>query len=170
MIPAMTPQLAHALLLVLLAAAPAIAQVPVTRHPDPESLFTDKDPQLHANKQVVMHIVRDLLEANHWSDAPKWLAPDYIQHNSNIPTGLDPVMKFFGSRKPTPIPDRKSWRTPVVAVTASGDIVTVAFVREYDDPRKPGAKYTTTWFDMWRVRDGKAVEHWDPATIAPPAR
>jgi predicted SnoaL-like aldol condensation-catalyzing enzyme len=53
----------------------------------------------------------------------------------------------------------------VVAVTATNDLVTVAFVREYDDPRKPGAKYTTTWFDMWRIRDGKAVEHWDPATV-----
>jgi predicted SnoaL-like aldol condensation-catalyzing enzyme len=173
MIPAMTRQPALAfllVLLVLLAAAPAPAQVPVTRHPDPESLFTDKDPQLHANKQVVMHIVRDLLEANHWDEASKWIAPEYVQHNPNVPTGLAAVMKFFGSRKPTPIPDRKSWRTPVVAVTASGDIVTVAFVREYDDPRKPGAKYTTTWFDMWRIRDGKAVEHWDPALIAPPAR
>jgi len=24
--------------------------------------------------------------------------------------------------------------------------------------------YTTTWFDMWRFKDGKADEHWDPAT------
>jgi predicted SnoaL-like aldol condensation-catalyzing enzyme len=156
-------------LFVLLAAAAAMAQAPVVPHPDPETLFTDSDPRLHANKQVALHIVRDLLEANHWSDAPKYIAPEYLQHNPNVPTGLDAVMKFFGSRKPTPIPDRKSWKTPVVAVTASGDLVTVAFVREYDDPRKPGAKYTTTWFDMWRIRDGKAVEHWDPATIAAPA-
>jgi predicted SnoaL-like aldol condensation-catalyzing enzyme len=152
-------------LLAILGAATAMAQTPVTRHPDPESLFTDSDPRLHANKQVVLHIVRDLLEANHWSDAPKYIAPEYIQHNPNVPDGLAAVMKFFGSRKPTPIPDRKSWKTPVVAVTATNDLVTVAFVREYDDPRKPGAKYTTTWFDMWRIRDGKAVEHWDPATV-----
>jgi predicted SnoaL-like aldol condensation-catalyzing enzyme len=151
--------------LAILCAANAIAQTPVTRHPDPESLFVDPDPGLHANKQVVLHIVRDLLEANHWNDAPKYIAPEYIQHNPNVPDGLAAVMKFFGSRKPTPIPDRKSWKTPVVAVTATNDLVTVAFVREYDDPRKPGAKYTTTWFDMWRIRDGKAVEHWDPATV-----
>jgi predicted SnoaL-like aldol condensation-catalyzing enzyme len=29
--------------------------------------------------------------------------------------------------------------------------------------------YSTTWFDTWRFVDGKADEHWDPATIAPPA-
>jgi predicted SnoaL-like aldol condensation-catalyzing enzyme len=51
-------------------------------------------------------------------------------------------------------------------VLASGDYVTVVFPREYDVPGKPGQKYTTTWFDMWRFVDGKADEHWDPATLA----
>jgi predicted SnoaL-like aldol condensation-catalyzing enzyme len=37
----------------------------------------------------------------------------------------------------------------------------------YDDPRNPGEKYYTTWFDTWRFVDGKADEHWDPATINP---
>ncbi len=153
----------------LFAAASARAQVPVTGSADPETLFTSPDPKLHANKQVVLHVVRDLLEANHWSDAPTWLDKGYIQHNPNVATGLDPVMKFFGSRTPLPIPDRKSWKTKVVAVVAEGDLVSVAFVREYPDPRDSTKRYTTTWFDMWRIRDGKAVEHWDPATIAAPA-
>jgi predicted SnoaL-like aldol condensation-catalyzing enzyme len=47
--------------------------------------------------------------------------------------------------------------------------VVVAFVRELDDPRKAGAKYTATWLDMRRIEDGKAGEHRDPATIAAPA-
>jgi hypothetical protein len=33
-----------------------------------------------------------------------------------------------------------------------------------DDPTK---SYTTTWFDTWRFVDGKADEHWDPATLPP---
>jgi predicted SnoaL-like aldol condensation-catalyzing enzyme len=147
------------------------AQAPVVGHPDPESLFTDSDPRLHANKQVVLHIVRDLLEANHWQDAGKYLTNEYIQHNPNVASGLAPVVKFFGSRKPGPIPDRKSWRTQVVAVLAEDDLVVVAFRRELPDPRAPASKktYTTTWFDMWRIKDGKADEHWDYGTIAPPA-
>ena len=28
----------------------------------------------------------------------------------------------------------------------------------------PGKKYTSTWFDMLRVENGKVAEHWDPAT------
>jgi predicted SnoaL-like aldol condensation-catalyzing enzyme len=155
--------------LVVLAGSAVAAQAPVTGSADPESLFTSPDPKLHANKQVVLHIVRDLLEANHWETADQYLTKAYLQHNPNVASGLEPVMKFFGSRTPTPIPDRRSWKTKVVSVTAEGDLVVVAFVREYPDPRTPGKMYTTTWFDMWRIKDGKADEHWDPATIAPPA-
>jgi predicted SnoaL-like aldol condensation-catalyzing enzyme len=156
-------------LFVIAAFVPVMAQAPVTGSADPESLFTSRDPKLHANKQVVMHIVRDLLEANHWETADQYLTKAYIQHNPNVASGLEPVLKFFGSRKPTPIPDRRSWKTKVVSVTAEGDLVTVAIVRDYDDPRSPGKKYTSTWFDMWRIKDGKADEHWDGALIAPPA-
>src|SRR5258707_5966616 len=102
------------------AVAPARPQSHVTGAADPESLFTSPDPKLHANKQVVLHIVRDLLEANHWELADKYLTKEYIQHNPNVASGLDPVLKFFGSRTPTPIPDRRSWKTKVVSVTAEG--------------------------------------------------
>jgi predicted SnoaL-like aldol condensation-catalyzing enzyme len=61
--------------------------------------------------------------------------------------------------------------TEVVAVMADDDYVTVMMPRKYPDPRAPGKEYYTTWFDTWRFVDGKADEHWDPATIAaPPAR
>lgn len=153
---------------VLAMPAAVTAQAPVVGHPDPESLFTDPDPKLHANKQVVLHIVRDLLEAGHWADAGKYLTERYIQHNPNVASGLAPVMKFFGNMKPSPIPDRKNWRTQVVAVVAEDDLVVVAFRRELPDPREKGKTYTTTWFDMWRIMDGKADEHWDYGTIAPP--
>ena len=145
----------------LFVAAPLMAQAPVVGSPDPESLFTSKDPALNANKQVVLHIMRDLLEANHWSDAPKYLTQEYIQHNPNIMSGLDPVMKFFGSRPAQPIPAKNNWRTKVVSVTAEGDLVVVGVVRELPDPRQAGKTYTTTWFDMWRIKNGKAEEHWD---------
>jgi predicted SnoaL-like aldol condensation-catalyzing enzyme len=157
-----------ALILFIGAISPARAQAPVVASKDPESLFTSPDPKLHANKQVVLHIMRDLLEAGHWKDAPKYLSQRYIQHNPNVASGLDPVMKFFGGRPELPIPARNAWRTGIVSVVAEGDLVVVAIVRELDDPRKPGAKYTTTWFDMWRIQDGKADEHWDYGTIAPP--
>ena len=80
------------------------------------------------------------------------------------------VLAFFGSRTPGAIPARHSWKTKVVAVLADGDLVTVATARTHPDPRNPAKTYTTTWFDMWRIKDGKADEHWDPATIPPPQK
>jgi len=153
----------------LFAAAPLLAQVAPAGSPDPEKLFTSSDPKLNTNKQAVMHIMRDLLEAGHWNDAPKYLTKEYIQHNPNVASGLEAVMKFFGGRPERPIPAPNAWRTKVVSVTAEGDYVVVAVVRELDNPRQPGTKYSTTWFDMWRMKDGKADEHWDYGTLAPPA-
>jgi predicted SnoaL-like aldol condensation-catalyzing enzyme len=144
----------------------AIAQEPVTGTAD-ESLFTDPDPKLHANKQVALHIMRELLQCNHWSDAGNWLTQKYIQHNPNAASGLAGVQAFFSSRARTPTCDKLT--TPITAVLAQGDLVTVVYPRTYNHPTKPGETYTSTWFDMWRILDGKADEHWDPATIAPPA-
>jgi len=158
-----------AFVVVLFVAAPLLAQAPVVASSDPESLFTSKDPKLNINKQAAMHIMRDLLEAGHWSEAPNWLTPEYIQHNPNIVSGRDSVMKFFGSRPQGQIPARNAWRTKIVSVVAEGDLVIVGVLREMPNPREPGKMYTTTWFDMWRFKDGKADEHWDYGTIAPPA-
>ena len=141
---------------------------PVVAHPNPESLFTSNDPKLNANKQVALKIVRDLLEAGHWNMAPQYLTKEYIQHNPVAASGLDAVVHYFvdiAKVQPKPIPAKMA--TKVVAVQAEGDYVTVSYVREIKDPKDPTKSYTTTWFDMWRFRDGKADEHWDPATLPP---
>ena len=59
---------------------------------------------------------------------------------------------------------RRTWLTASAIA-----FVTVLMVREYKYADDPTKSYTTTWFDTWRFVDGKADEHWDPATIAPPA-
>ncbi len=142
---------------------------PVVGVDNPEKLFTDKDPVLNKNKQAALHIVIDLLEAGHWSEADKWLTERYIQHNPGFSSGRETIMKAFGSRPGRPIPEPKDWKTKIVAVLAQGDLVCVASRSEAPDPRNPGQTYTTTHFDMWRFVDGKADEHWDEGRINPPA-
>lgn len=162
-------------LYLLLAAAsfaacfPLQAQEPVVAASDPDALFHSSDPELDANKQVAYHIVKDLIEAGHWELADRYLTDAYIQHNPNAASGRAGVVHFFTEvlKVPaTPIPDKM--KTKVVSVVAEGDLVVVTFVREMKDARDPSKSYTTTWFDMWRFKDGKADEHWDPATRMAP--
>jgi predicted SnoaL-like aldol condensation-catalyzing enzyme len=150
----------------LLAASASLhAQTPVAAAPDAEALFTSKDAKLNANKQVAYKIIKELIECGHWERADQYLTERYIQHNPQAADGRAAVVKFFTEvlkQKPTPIPEKM--KTKVVSVVAEGDLVTVAFVREMKDPKDSSKTYTTTWFDQWRFKDGKADEHWDPAT------
>ncbi|OGT79521.1 MAG: hypothetical protein A3J35_01200 [Gammaproteobacteria bacterium RIFCSPLOWO2_02_FULL_52_10] len=153
----------------LLLASPLFAQEPVVGVENPESLFADPDPALHTNKQAALHIMRELLQCNQWDRAGEWLTQRYIQHNPNAKSGLDGVVYYFTQvRKTARTDDCSKLTTEVAAVMADDDYVTVLWPRTYDDPRNPGKTYSTSWFDTWRFVDGKADEHWDPATIAPP--
>jgi predicted SnoaL-like aldol condensation-catalyzing enzyme len=145
------------------ATAPLAAQAPVVGVPDGEALFKDKNPKLNANKQAALHIMRELLQCNHWSDAGKWLTERYIQHNPNAASGLKPVQAYFGNRPRTETCDKL--KTPIVAVFAEGDLVTVIMARTLKHPTDADKSYTTSWFDMWRFVDGKADEHWDAAEL-----
>jgi len=146
--------------LVLIGTVPAFAQEPVIGKAD-ESLFTDKDPRLHTNKQAALHIMRELIQCNYWDQADKWLTDKYIQHNPNAASGRDNVVKFFNSLKRPRAKTCDKLTTPIVAVLAQGDYVTVVWPMTC---RHEGQKpYTSTWFDMWRFVNGKADEHWDPA-------
>ncbi|MDG2176992.1 MAG: nuclear transport factor 2 family protein [Gammaproteobacteria bacterium] len=155
-------------LFMLLLSFPLFAQEPVVGVDDPESLFVDDDPVKHRNKQATLHIMRELLQCNQWSRAGEWLTDAYIQHNPNAASGLDGVIFFFtqvlGAQ---PIEECDELTTEITAVMADDDYVTVLWPRTYDHPNEPGETYSTSWFDTWRFVDGKADEHWDPATIAP---
>ena len=160
------------LMVAIFVASPALyAQEPVLGVKDPESLFKDPDPKLNRNKQAALHIQRELLQCGQWNRASEWLTPAYHQHNPNAASGLDGVITFFTKvLKVKRIDKCDKLTTEIVAVMADDDYVTVLTPRKFPDPRTPGKEYYTSWFDTWRFVDGKADEHWDPATItAPPA-
>jgi len=157
-------------LITMTASFAAFAQEPVVGVDDAEALFKDPDPVLNRNKQAALHIQRELLQCGQWDRAGEWLTDRYIQHNPNAQSGLQGVVYFFTQVLKVKRQDScTKLTTPVVAVMADDDYVTILTPREYDDPRNPGKKYYTSWFDTWRFVDGKADEHWDPATITPPA-
>ncbi|HTT04286.1 MAG TPA: nuclear transport factor 2 family protein [Steroidobacteraceae bacterium] len=143
----------------------AVAQEPVVGAADADALFHSANPRLNANMQVAYHIEKDLLEANHWELADRYLTKRYLQHNPNASSGLAGVVNYFVHvRKVVAKPIPAKLGIPVVSVVAQGDLVIVATPRVVRDASDPSKSYTTTWFDMWRIKDGKADEHWDCAT------
>jgi len=153
----------NALLLAAALCAPlAIAQVPVVAGADHEAMLASADARLAANKRLVYNFWREVFEGGHMELAEKYMAESYIQHNPSVPTGRAAFVGFFSKfAKPKTIEPRV--KAPLVAVAADGDLVVLAFVREEADPKDAAKKYTTTWFDMFRVENGKIAEHWDPA-------
>lgn len=143
-------------------ALPAGAQVAVTAAPDHAALLASADPQLAKNKRLIYDFWREVFEAGHLELADKYMAEGYIQHNPMVPTGRAAFVEFFGKfKKPQAIADKVA--APLVAITAEGDRVVLSFVQEATDPKDASKKYTTTWFDMFRVENGRIAEHWDPA-------
>ena len=141
---------------------PSGAQVPVTPVANQEALLASSDPALAANKRLVYDFWREVFEAHHMDLAPKYMAETYIQHNPNVPTGRKAFIDFF-SRTAPPRPIEARITAPLVSIVAERDLVVLSFARENPEPADPARKSTTTWFDMFRIEDGKISEHWDPA-------
>jgi predicted SnoaL-like aldol condensation-catalyzing enzyme len=151
------------LVAVLIACAPSFAQTPVTGVDDPEALVKSHDKKLQANKQLILDLFREVLEAHHTELITKYLAPDFIQHNPSAANGAEALASYFKQRFPNPEPIAAKVKRKIVAILAEGDMVVVIYPQEFPDPKDPAKKYTTSGFDAYRIKDGKVVEHWDNA-------
>jgi len=126
-------------------------------------------PEEEANKRVVFEFYRQVWETGNAELLPQFYAADFKEHNPAVPPGgLDGLAQFLKRRFPTVQPAGPSLRNPPAIVQVDGDLVTWIFRRDAKDPRD-GTAYNTYWFDTYRVRNGKVVEHWDAATRQPPA-
>lgn len=151
----------------LLAASSASAQEreAVTRQPvvsqDHKALLASHDPKLAANKQLVYDMYRIVLQGGYADRAHEFIAEDYVQHNPNAAQGLAGLVDYVRSTRPErPLEDELE--LPLVHLMAEGNYVTTTFVRFEKDAQ--GETYYTSWFDLYRIEDGKIAEHWDPMT------
>lgn len=84
--------------------------------------------------------------------AEKYLDPDYIQHNPNVPTGRQPFIDFF-------VPffaKNPEARSEIKRIAADGDLV---FLHVHSKLKK--TERGNAIVDIFRVANGKIVEHWD---------
>jgi predicted SnoaL-like aldol condensation-catalyzing enzyme len=112
------------------------------------------------NRKLVVEMWQGVIVQLDEAAVMKYIAPDYIQHNPNVGPGrqgiLEAVRRVKRGERPHSV-------KRLIHTFAEGDLVVLIWDRDLPDPKNPGKIYTNNAFDMFRVKDGMIVEHWDDA-------
>ncbi|MGJ7609678.1 MULTISPECIES: nuclear transport factor 2 family protein [unclassified Variovorax] len=110
-------------------------------------------PQETSNKQVVLAFYEAAINQKDIGAALAFIGPRYIQHNPRSPDGVEGLKGFIGGYLQKANPGLKA---VVQRVVVEGDLV-VLHVRSEPQPGAPA----TAIVDIFRLENGKIVEHWD---------
>ena len=109
--------------------------------------------QLEANKKIVLAYTDLAFNQRKPEEAvSKYLGPYYRQHNPGAEDGTESFIKhvkWWAQKYP-------SFRAELKRIIAEGDLV----VMHSHIIREPGDRGLAV-MDMFRIENGKAVEHWD---------
>lgn len=115
-----------------------------------------------ANRQLVVDFYERFFNKHETIAASAVVAEDYIQYNPEVPDGKAPFVSFFTEF----FKENPQSRARIVRSATDGDLVYL-HVHSTNGPDDRGQAV----IDIFRVKDGKLVEHWDviqdvPATSA----
>ncbi|NND02522.1 MAG: hypothetical protein HKN91_07025 [Acidimicrobiia bacterium] len=109
---------------------------------------TDLD-KTEVNKSLVRAMIEDLLmPGGNPANGAAYIAQDYIQHNGEVPDGLEPFQTLLVQ------PDRQLWYREIVLLVGQGNFVATLCRATWDEQ-----EYAQV--DIFRIDDGLIVEHWD---------
>jgi predicted SnoaL-like aldol condensation-catalyzing enzyme len=120
--------------------------------------------KMEHNKKVVMDFYNLGLNKKDYEAASKYLGPRYVQHNPLVADGKEGFKNFLAKIK-AEFPDNHN---EIKRIFADGDYVII----HVHSVRIPGTRGRAI-FDLFKLEDGKIVEHWDaiqeiPETSANP--
>ena len=121
-----------------------------------------------ANHVLARRIFDDVINKRNLDLLDELAAPDYIEHNP-LPgqrTGIDGLRDRY-----TILFNAFDFQFTIDDVIAEGDKVVLRWthagthVGEFLGMPATGRSYRTTGIEIWRVEDGKLVEHWDVVDV-----
>jgi predicted ester cyclase len=115
------------------------------------------------NKALVRKF-EDLIKARDLETALTLFSPDYVDHVPSIglPPGIEGVRAFF-TMQFTAFPEGSITRQDTIA---EGDRVVIRMSGEFTHLGEfmgvppTGKRVSWSWIEIWRIADGKFVEHW----------
>jgi predicted SnoaL-like aldol condensation-catalyzing enzyme len=111
-----------------------------------------------ANKKTVLEFYEKGLNQKDFDAAAKFIGPRYVQHNPTAPDGPEGFRTFLGFLREK-FPDSHS---DIKRVFADGDYV----ILHVHSVREKGSRGRAI-VDIFRLEDGKIVEHWDVVQDVP---
>lgn len=112
--------------------------------------FNDK--QTEINKQNVMTFYNEVINQKNYEAAEKYLGSRFTQHNPSVADGQEGLKAFIQFLKD----NYKDAHSEIKKVFADGDYV----ILHVHSIRVPGTRGRVI-FDLFRLQNGKIVEHWD---------
>jgi predicted SnoaL-like aldol condensation-catalyzing enzyme len=104
------------------------------------------------NRQLVIEFYEAVFVRHDLGAAERMLSEDYIQHNPRVPTGRTAFIDTFTRI----LADNPTARSRIVRSATDGDLVFL-HVHAQSNPDDRGRAIV----DIFRVADGRIVEHWD---------
>src|SRR5882724_7952019 len=117
-----------------------------------ETRTGSQDPRLAANKQTVLAFYDAAINRRDFAAASRFIGARYVQHNPLIADGPEGLKAFLGYLQET----FPRLRAEIKQVFAEGDFV-IGHVHGVREPGQRGSAIV----DIFRLEDGKIVEHWD---------
>jgi len=120
---------------------------------------TDLD-KTEANKALVRNLIRDgLMRGGDPNKLSQYISEDqYIQHNSEVPDGLAHFQQLASA------PNRALNYEEIVLLVGQGNFVATLSRTNWNDG-KTNQDYAQV--DIFRIENGKVVEHWDNVEPVP---